>query len=291
MAFTARVDEFWAPLGAMRLLELVEAGHLDGVAFFRVIDKFMAQFGINGNLTKQAAWRGREIRDEALSPMAAKASNVRGTISFACSGPNTRNTQLFINFGDNSRLDAQRFWPVAEIIDGGMATVDFIHAVGEGAPKGKGPAQGRIQAGGDDYLLKEFPQLTRIVSARVRPAARPDAGEVAEAAEKNAVGEPVAEARPPADTGRPRADAARPVRSRVESLRGAASRQATGAPSGAPDAAPPAKAARAYLAGAGLALLVATLALLRAAASRRIGRKLEASSLDEAFSIPPSKEH
>ncbi|KAH8061561.1 hypothetical protein JL722_4192 [Aureococcus anophagefferens] len=126
----------------------------------------MAQFGINGNLTKQKRWKSRAIPDEA-SPVAAppRASNTRGRLTFAHAGKNTRTTQLFLNFGDNARLDRENFPPFAEVAAAlraakeseiphfkgsylgrdGMAVVDAIHVTGEGAPSGKGPNQGKIQ--------------------------------------------------------------------------------------------------------------------------------------------------
>ena len=168
-SFAVEVHPDWAPLGAARFVELVEEQFFDGVAFFRVIGGFMAQFGINGNLTKQKRWKSRAIPDEA-SPVASppRASNTRGRLTFAHAGKNTRTTQLFLNFGNNARLDRENFPPFAEVAGGGMAVVDAIHVTGEGAPAGKGPNQGKIQVRGDAYLRAEFPELSRVVSARVR---------------------------------------------------------------------------------------------------------------------------
>ena len=163
--FTVEVRPDWAPIGAARLVELVEAEHFDDCAFFRVIDNFMVQFGISGNTTKQAAWRSKSVRDESER---SSKSNARGTVTFAHAGKHTRSTQLFINFKDNKFLDAQGFPPIGHVIDAGMSVVDAVRVTGEGAPSGPGPSQWKIQRYGDSYLRTEFPQLSRIVRARLR---------------------------------------------------------------------------------------------------------------------------
>ena len=94
----------WAPNGADRFYELVQNGYFTNVAFFRVIDGFMAQVGISGDPATNAVWRTRRIEDDPV-----KASNTRGTVTFATSGPDSRTTQFFINFVDNSRLDEDGF--------------------------------------------------------------------------------------------------------------------------------------------------------------------------------------
>ena len=49
-----------------------------------------------------------------------------------------------------------------------MDIVDKLYSgYGEGAPRGKGPSQGRIQREGNSYLDKDFPELDSIKSARV----------------------------------------------------------------------------------------------------------------------------
>jgi len=161
-AFVVEVHRDWAPLGADRFYNLVKNGFFDQVRFFRVIQGFMAQFGIHGDPAISAAWRGAQIKDDAV-----KQSNKRGFVVFATAGPNTRTTQFFINFGDNAGLDRQGFAPFGEIVKG-MDVVDKIYnGYGEGAPNGKGPNQGRIQSEGNAYLTKEFPQLDYIKSATI----------------------------------------------------------------------------------------------------------------------------
>ena len=151
----------WAPIGAARFHQLVEDGYFTDVAFFRVIDGFMAQVGISGDPATSAVWRTKAIPDDPVM-----ASNTRGTVTFATSGPNSRTTQFFINFNDNSRLDAMGFAPFGKVQD--MAVVDALYSgYGEGAPRGRGPAQNRIQNEGNAYLEESFPKLDYIKSARI----------------------------------------------------------------------------------------------------------------------------
>jgi peptidyl-prolyl cis-trans isomerase A (cyclophilin A) len=155
------VHRDWAPNGADRFYELVKEGYYTDVAFFRVISGFMAQVGISGDPALNVQWRARPIQDDPV-----KASNTRGTVTFATSGPNSRTTQFFINFGDNSRLDGMGFAPIGKVKD--MAPVDSIYdGYGEGAPRGRGPSQGRIQTEGNAYLRESFPKLDYIKSAKI----------------------------------------------------------------------------------------------------------------------------
>jgi len=160
--FVIEVHREWAPIGADRFFNLVRNGFFDDVRFFRVISGFMAQFGIHGTPAVQSAWRAASLKDDPV-----RQSNKRGTVTFATAGPNTRTTQFFINFGDNTGLDKQGFAPFGEVVSG-MGVVDKINAeYGEGAPRGKGPDQGRLQSEGNAYLNKEFPKLDYIKSATI----------------------------------------------------------------------------------------------------------------------------
>ena len=153
------VEPEWAPGGAARLRELVEDGFFDGARFFRVVEDFVVQFGIAADPKASAKWR------KAISDDPVKASNVRGTVTFATSGPNSRTTQLFINLRDNTRLDSMGFAPVGRVVEG-MDVVDRLYGgYGEGAPHGKGPRQDRIQSEGETYLARDFPLLDRIERA------------------------------------------------------------------------------------------------------------------------------
>jgi len=151
-----RVRRGWSPKGADRLYYLFNSHYYDGVVFYRVVQGFMAQFGFNGDPKVSAAWFNRTIPDEAV-----KVSNKRGTMSFAARGPNTRTTQLFINFGDNAQLDGMHFAPVASVVSG-MAVVDALYK-----GYGEAPDQGMISKDGNAYLKKAFPKLDAIITAKV----------------------------------------------------------------------------------------------------------------------------
>lgn len=155
------VNRSWAPKGADRWYNLVKNGYYTDIAFFRVISGFMAQVGISGAPQLNKVWRMARIDDDP-----GKQSNTRGMVTFATAGPNTRTSQFFINFGDNARLDGMGFAPFGKVRD--MAVVDKLHAgYGEGAPRGQGPSQGRMQQEGNAYLKKEFPKLDYIKTATI----------------------------------------------------------------------------------------------------------------------------
>jgi len=161
-AFVIQVDRAWAPHGADRFYNLVKHGFYDNDRFFRVISGFMVQFGINGDPHVSARWREANIPDDPV-----KMSNKRGMITFATAGPNTRTTQVFINFGDNANLDGMGFAPFGQVVSG-MDVVDRINAeYGEGAPRGRGPEQGRLQMEGNAYLAKGFPRMDYVKKATI----------------------------------------------------------------------------------------------------------------------------
>ena len=158
--FVVEVHRDWAPNGADRFYNLVKNGFYDETRFFRVVSGFMVQFGINGDPNVAARWRSATIKDDPV-----KQSNKRGTITFATAGPDTRTSQVFINFADNSPLDRQGFSPFGQVTSG-MSVVDALHSgYGEGAPSGRGPEQGRIQGEGNAYLKKDFPNLDYVKKA------------------------------------------------------------------------------------------------------------------------------
>lgn len=163
-SFVVDVHRDWAPRGADRFYNLVKNGFFNDARFFRVISGFMVQFGISPDPKIAAAWRDASIGDDPV-----KQSNTRGMITFATRGPNTRTTQVFINYGDNARLDGMGFAPFGQIVSG-MNVVDALYSgYGEGAPRGAGPEQGRIQSEGNAYLTQAFPKLDYIKTATIVP--------------------------------------------------------------------------------------------------------------------------
>lgn len=160
--FVIAVHRAWAPLGVDRFYNLVRSGFYDGVRFFRVIPGFMAQFGIHGDTAVTAAWRERRINDDLV-----RRTNIRGMVTFATAGPATRTTQIFINYGNNDRLDAMGFAPFGQVVEG-MEVVDKLYGeYGEGAPRGRGPDQYRLNIEGEKYLARQFPRLDKINKATV----------------------------------------------------------------------------------------------------------------------------
>lgn len=162
--FVVEVHREWAPLGADRFYNLVKRGFFDNARFFRVIPGFMAQFGINGDPSISAVWRGARIPDDPV-----KQSNRKGYITFATGGPGTRTTQLFINLVDNVRLDGSGFAPFGQVASGMNVVEKLYGGYGEGAPGGKGPEQGRVQMEGNKYLEAQFPMLDYIKMATIVP--------------------------------------------------------------------------------------------------------------------------
>ena len=165
--FVVLVHRVWAPKGADRFYNMVKYGFLDNCRFFRVLPNFMVQFGLNGDPTIQAPWRNANLQDDPVTQ-----SNKRGMITFATAGPNTRTTQVFINFKDNSFLDKQGFAPFGEVVSG-MEAVDKINAEYKELPN-----QELIQRQGNAYLTKQFPKLDFVKKATIQkpPASRGTTG-------------------------------------------------------------------------------------------------------------------
>ena len=107
------VNRTWAPVGADHFYTLVNENFYANSALFRVVPNFVLQFGISGNSSENKRWLHRNIRDDPVV-----TSNGRGTLAFADAGPNTRTTQIFINYGDNARLDKMGFAPFAKVVAG-----------------------------------------------------------------------------------------------------------------------------------------------------------------------------
>ncbi len=157
--FVIEVHREWAPIAADRFYNLVKNGFYDGTRFFRVRPGFMAQFGINGTPEIQSAWQRAFLRDDP-----GTQKNTRGFVSFTNEGrPQSRFTQIFINYADNSRLDADGFAPFGEVVTG-MEVVDKLFS-----PPDPQPDQRRILREGNAYLQAEFPRLDFVKKATIVP--------------------------------------------------------------------------------------------------------------------------
>lgn len=152
------VHRDWAPIGADHFYQLVKSGFYDGARFFRVLPGFMAQFGIAGDPQVNAKWKDVTLQDDPV-----KQSNTRGMVTFAkTSLPNSRSTQLYINTANNARLDSDGFAPIGQVVSG-MEAVDNLYN-----GYGQTPDQGEINAQGNAYLQKDFPQLDYIKKATIQ---------------------------------------------------------------------------------------------------------------------------
>ncbi|MEZ5352737.1 MAG: peptidylprolyl isomerase [Bryobacteraceae bacterium] len=158
--FLVDVVREWSPNGADRFYELVTTGFYDGARFFRVVPGFVVQFGLKGDPAADAKWDDATIEDDTPRGM----SNLPATVVFAAKQtPNTRSSQVFINLGQNQRLDAMGFTPFGRVSEG-MAVVAAINN-----EYGEAPDQMRIKTEGNAYLERDFPRLDFIKKASVVP--------------------------------------------------------------------------------------------------------------------------
>ena len=162
--FVVEVIRAWAPIGADRFYNLIRHGYYDDARFHRIVPGLITQWGVAGDPEVTAICYDRGMPDDTVV-----ASNVRGTIAFAFTDPGTRSTQVYISMVDNSRLDAQGFPPFGRVVHGMESVVDSIYS-GYGESSGGGVRAGnqaRLVEGGNTYLDAEFPELDRLIRARL----------------------------------------------------------------------------------------------------------------------------
>ncbi len=157
--FVIEVHHEWAPLGADRFYNLVRYGYFTNASFFRVVSGFVVQFGLSADPAVNTVWSAAKIQDDPVIQ-----SNKRGTLVFATAGPNTRTTQLFINYADNTRLDAMGFAPFGTVVEG----MDVVNKIFPGYRES--PRQDLITNQGDAYVKANFPLMDKIKLARIVPA-------------------------------------------------------------------------------------------------------------------------
>lgn len=159
-SFSVSVNRSWAPLGADHFYSLVEDGFYDDAAFFRVVPNFVVQFGIAGTPSNNVKW-DTPIRDDPV-----KVSNRAGTLVYATSGPNSRTTQVFINYVPNAGLDRQGFAPFGQIDAAGLAIVEKVFNPTPASPQGVDQTQ--YKARGNAWIRQKYPGVTFITKATVR---------------------------------------------------------------------------------------------------------------------------
>jgi peptidyl-prolyl cis-trans isomerase A (cyclophilin A) len=158
------VHRDWAPRGADQFYTLVKTGFYDGARFFRVLPRFVVQFGIAGDPKTNRLWSNANIPDDPV-----EQHNERGMVTFATAGPNTRSTQLFINMKDNRALDSQGFSPIGKVTSGMDVVESLYSGYGEMSPAGgEGPDPSMIESQGNDYLTSRFPRLDSIKKATIQ---------------------------------------------------------------------------------------------------------------------------
>jgi peptidyl-prolyl cis-trans isomerase A (cyclophilin A) len=162
--FVVEAHRAWAPHGVDHFHELLRIKYFDQSRFFRVVPGFIAQFGVNKDFNVHGKWREYFIVDDP-----PKQKNLRGTLSYAMSGPTTRATEMFINLADQPALDAQGFVPFAQVVQG-MDVVDkFYSGYGEMRPEGKYIDPTRVEGEANEYLVQRFPKLDYIIKAQILP--------------------------------------------------------------------------------------------------------------------------
>jgi len=162
--FDIEAHREWSPKAVDRLYQLISTDFYTDIALYRIVPNFVAQFGIHNNNDLNKAWSNYKIIDEPV-----KKSNAEGAIAFARGGPESRDTQLFINLKNNARLDSLFYndvtgFPVVAQVTSGMDVVkSFYNDYGENP----GRKQDSIQKFGNSYLKSNFPRLDYIKKAYI----------------------------------------------------------------------------------------------------------------------------
>jgi cyclophilin family peptidyl-prolyl cis-trans isomerase len=156
------VTRAWAPLGADHFKTLIQSDYFSSpAAFFRVVPNFVVQFGISGDPATNKKWT-TPIKDDPVTQ-----SNVAGSIVYATAGPNTRTTQFFVNYKDNSFLDKQGFAPFGTVVEG----MDLLKKVMNPTPRSSGGvSQGSYKSKGQAWIEKRYPGINSITNVAIEDA-------------------------------------------------------------------------------------------------------------------------
>src|SRR5437868_6949832 len=182
--FTMSVTRAWAPIGVDRFYNLIKHHFFDNMVVFRAVSGFVVQFGISSYPAVSAAWNDANIKDDPVTQ-----SNQRGHVTYAKTGqPNSRSTQIFISFKDNSFLDSQGFAPFGVVDAEGMKVVEMLYDQYADQPTGE---QDQIAKLGKPYLDHKYPKLDVIKHATLVGAAASAPAKPAATAHKAAASSPI----------------------------------------------------------------------------------------------------
>ena len=153
--FVIQVTRDWAPNGADRFYNLVKNGFYDDARFFRAIPNFMVQFGIHADPAVSAVWRDAQI---PVDPV--KQSNKRGFVTFAMGASPVHPHHAGVH--QLPRQHQPRLpWasrPSARWSPAWTSSTRSTRATARARRAARGPDQGRVQAEGNAYLIKSFPE-------------------------------------------------------------------------------------------------------------------------------------
>jgi peptidyl-prolyl cis-trans isomerase A (cyclophilin A) len=161
---TLKAHRDWSPEAVSRFYDLAKGNVWKDARFFRVVPGFVVQWGLTGDSAVDNLWKSRPVPDEPV-----KVPNLRGRVSFARGGPQTRTLQVFINLTNNGMLDeamaggVRGYPPFAEVVSG-MDVVDRLESKYGEQPTRMQP---QISANGNAWLDSTFPGLDRIIATRI----------------------------------------------------------------------------------------------------------------------------
>lgn len=156
LTITVRHD--LSPIASQVFLDLIDARHFNGNYIFRVLKGFVAQWGIRHKGLETVDYRPTKEKDVITKDT---LSNVRATLSFAGGNPGTK--QVFINLGDNRRLDKENSRPFATVDDASMTIMDQVYA---GYKDGQGQVKAMNQ--GVDAMKEQFPNWSQIEGCQIK---------------------------------------------------------------------------------------------------------------------------
>jgi len=162
--FDIEAKREWSPQGVDRLYQLIKSGFYTDIAIYRVVPRFVAQFGISDHKVLNDNWRHYKLDDETVIK-----SNNEMSISFARGGKKSRSTQIFINLKNNARLDkldyggVKGFPVIAQVTKGKENIKKFYNGYGEKP----GRKQDSISLYGNDFLKRKYPKIDYITKAYI----------------------------------------------------------------------------------------------------------------------------